>query len=322
MEWSNEKTIEFLELYEKETLLWNPKHISHKDRNAVNDSWKKIEAILNISVKELKKKKNVLLATYRKLARKVQDSTKTGSGASDVFKPNWFAYENMAKFLHSIYTPATTINSEEMHNMKYYMNDDDDDDDDDDDNGNEDEVACLEEDSEKENLENKTKRKTTMQIPTEKARNKKQKLSKTDPIKHQMTEAFKILKTVAKKHKKTEPLEKDQCALYADLLCSKLRSFDENLREIAMLEIYNLLFRLKKQNMSSQQQPHYQYNITPGYAQNYSQPLHSTTTNIPFNYEQHDSPNFSQIPNSQSSEQYNPQTFTSTPSLFHSLTDL
>lgn len=60
----------------------------------------------NFSVKtditEIKKKKDSLMATYRKLLNKVKASKGTGSGAKDVIKPDWFAYNSMA-FLHGIY---------------------------------------------------------------------------------------------------------------------------------------------------------------------------------------------------------------------------
>jgi len=38
------------------------------------------------------KKKDSLMATYRKLLNKVKASKGTGSGAKDVIKPDWFAY--------------------------------------------------------------------------------------------------------------------------------------------------------------------------------------------------------------------------------------
>lgn len=69
----------------------------------------------NFSVKtditEIKKKKDSLMATYRKLLSKVKLSKGTGSGAKDVFKPDWFAYDAMA-FLHGVYTPKKTISTE------------------------------------------------------------------------------------------------------------------------------------------------------------------------------------------------------------------
>jgi hypothetical protein len=41
MEWTNELTIEFLDLYEKENPIWDPKNQLHSNRNIVSDSWKK-----------------------------------------------------------------------------------------------------------------------------------------------------------------------------------------------------------------------------------------------------------------------------------------
>lgn len=38
---------------------------------------------------------------------------------------------------------------------------------------------------------------------------------------------------------------KDQCKLYTDLLCERLRAFDDYTRDIAMHEIDNIIFRLK-----------------------------------------------------------------------------
>lgn len=60
-----------------------------------------------------------------------------------------------------------------------------------------------------------------------------------------MEDAFNILKKVS-----AEP-SRDECSLYAELLAKKLRDFDENTRELVMLEIDNYLYRLKynpKQN--------------------------------------------------------------------------
>jgi len=59
----------------------------------------------------MKKKKDSLMATYRQLLNKVKASNGTGSGAKDVIKPNWFAYNAMA-FLHGIYAAKKTISTE------------------------------------------------------------------------------------------------------------------------------------------------------------------------------------------------------------------
>lgn len=111
MEWTNQQVLQFLELYEQEELLWNPKHENHKNRNLTYDAWKQIEMTMGIPLKILKKKKDVLLATYRKLAKKVESSKKSGCGTADVFEPTWFAYNKMS-FLRTVYLPRSTINSE------------------------------------------------------------------------------------------------------------------------------------------------------------------------------------------------------------------
>ena len=61
MDWSNELTMEFLDAYEKESVIWNPKNKSHSNRNLVNDAWKRIQQGLSASydIAALKKKKNL-----------------------------------------------------------------------------------------------------------------------------------------------------------------------------------------------------------------------------------------------------------------------
>lgn len=112
MEWSNEVTLNFLDAYQNEELLWNPRHPQHKNKNLKYDAWKRIESNLNIPLKTIKKKKESLLANYRKLARKVADTKKSGCGTDEVYQPVWFAYSRMAKFLQAVYLPNETLNTE------------------------------------------------------------------------------------------------------------------------------------------------------------------------------------------------------------------
>lgn len=114
MEWSNEVTLEFIRLYEQHPVIWNPKDVQHKNRNLVADAWQDICDSLSVptTIQELKKKKESLMATFRPLLNKVKESSKTGSGVEDVYKPNWFAYECMAKFLVGVYTPKTTTSTQ------------------------------------------------------------------------------------------------------------------------------------------------------------------------------------------------------------------
>ena len=61
MEWSMEKTMEFLDLYEVENLIWDPKNPYQIDRNFVHDSWKRIQSkrTFECSIKILKIKKTI-----------------------------------------------------------------------------------------------------------------------------------------------------------------------------------------------------------------------------------------------------------------------
>lgn len=114
MEWSNEVVLEFLDLYENEPVIWCSKHLKYKNRNEVNDAWKRIEEKISItcSTNELKKKKESLMATFRPLMKKVKASLGTGTGLDEVYKPTWFAFEKMASFLGGICTPRETQNTE------------------------------------------------------------------------------------------------------------------------------------------------------------------------------------------------------------------
>ncbi|KAG5881064.1 hypothetical protein JTB14_014943 [Gonioctena quinquepunctata] len=109
MKWSNEMIMEFLRWYEKEPVIWDPRNVSHKDRFAIADAWRRIEANMSVPcvVEELKRKKDSLMATFRSLTIKVKTSLECGQGTEDVYRPNWFAYDTMSKFLGEIYQPRT-----------------------------------------------------------------------------------------------------------------------------------------------------------------------------------------------------------------------
>nr|CAI5850894.1 unnamed protein product [Callosobruchus analis] len=106
MEWTNDLSLKFVNIYEKFLILWDP---SHK----LNEAWVAISEELEIGVPELKKKMTSLLATYRKVRKKLAITGKSGSGADDDLSPVWFAFK-ASRFLHSKYKPKSTINTEEI----------------------------------------------------------------------------------------------------------------------------------------------------------------------------------------------------------------
>jgi len=79
-DWTNEISIKFVELYQTEGILWNAKHRNHKDKAKMNDAWCRISKILNISIEDLKNKKNSIMATFRGHLRKKKASIKSGAG--------------------------------------------------------------------------------------------------------------------------------------------------------------------------------------------------------------------------------------------------
>ncbi|VVD02401.1 unnamed protein product [Leptidea sinapis] len=97
-DWSATTILKFLEAYHNEPCLWNPKDAEDKDRQKVNDTWTRLSIIMNKSVKELKTKKEILMATFRRHLKKKKDSIRSGAGSDDVYTPVWFAYDLMESF--------------------------------------------------------------------------------------------------------------------------------------------------------------------------------------------------------------------------------
>lgn len=113
-EWSNDKIIKFLELYAIERVIWDPSNKSHKLKHKVHDAWNRISNNLdNTPIEDLKSKNKSLMATFRPLLKKKQNSIRSGAGADDVYLPVWFAFEIMESFLGSIYDVEETINTED-----------------------------------------------------------------------------------------------------------------------------------------------------------------------------------------------------------------
>lgn len=114
MDWSNEKVLEFIELYQAEDSLWNSKNKFHKHRNVTADAWERIKSSITLecSVADLKKKKESLMTTYRHHLNKKKKSVKSGAGHDEIYQTTWFAYAAMDSFLGSNYDCITTRDTE------------------------------------------------------------------------------------------------------------------------------------------------------------------------------------------------------------------
>lgn len=80
MEWTKEKTFEFIEEYRKRELLWNPKHPQYFNKILKNDAWKELGEAINMSPEDCKSKINNLQASLRREKQKIAKSLGTGKG--------------------------------------------------------------------------------------------------------------------------------------------------------------------------------------------------------------------------------------------------
>lgn len=78
VDWSNDDILHFLECFEGEPCIWNPQDKSHKDKRKVADAWIRLSDTLNTPVKELKKKKDILMITFRRHFNRKLNSINSG----------------------------------------------------------------------------------------------------------------------------------------------------------------------------------------------------------------------------------------------------
>ena len=83
MEWSNEKSLQLIDLYRGHECLWNPKIVDYKNRVKKVDAWNEIctQFVPKLDVIELKKKMESLLSSFRRERQKEKcSSSGTGKG--------------------------------------------------------------------------------------------------------------------------------------------------------------------------------------------------------------------------------------------------
>lgn len=111
MEWTQEKTIELIQEFEKNECLWNVRIKDYKDLLKKKDAWCDIAKMLESNVEEVEKKMKSILSAYRREKKKV--------GTNGVYEPKWFAYKHML-FLHDINRSKKTKDSKKGKVSVYY----------------------------------------------------------------------------------------------------------------------------------------------------------------------------------------------------------
>lgn len=90
MEWSKDMTLKFIELYENNNIIWDPRNKNHFNKLLKNDAWNKIAIDLSthssyeISADECRKKMQTLLSSFRRERAKWKRSFATGKGNDEV----------------------------------------------------------------------------------------------------------------------------------------------------------------------------------------------------------------------------------------------
>lgn len=87
--------IEFLNHYEDHPCLWDKSIPDFKNRQKRDAAEEKLLPVSGLSnIKDLRAKIRSIRGTYNQELGKIKKSMRTGSGATDVYKPklNWFSY--------------------------------------------------------------------------------------------------------------------------------------------------------------------------------------------------------------------------------------
>ncbi|CAK1597891.1 unnamed protein product [Parnassius mnemosyne] len=242
-DWSDETTLLFLESYQNEQCIWNPKDVNHKNRKKVNDAWTRLCVIMNKSVNELKSKKEILMATFRRHLNKKKDSIRSGAGANDTYKPIWFAYDLMESFLVPVYNSTQNINTEWGSSSQEIPNET---------------VETEIEEGEENTLAQPLTSSHTPKPGTSRRR------PATDLAERQMSSAFGQLTNILTKRQNEhtpQPKEDDDCDLFSKLLAKKLRELPPDDRKLFMYDIDTLFINRIKERLIRRQTPSPHYSV-------------------------------------------------------------
>ncbi|RVE54385.1 hypothetical protein evm_000870 [Chilo suppressalis] len=225
MNWENATILRFLELYKNNACIWDPKNKNH-NRRSINKAWKNIRDELGLpyTVKDIKKKKDSLMAAYRGYKFKIKKSEILGDV---VYQPIWFAFPLMDSFLGSVYSYNGTINTT--------INTEGEDSEEQDIDMNETAISNQYHPSNAKQMATPVAFKRRYHDPPELMQAQKQ-----------MNHAFNFMKKVYHRSKDNDD---DECSIFGILIAKKLRRLTEEHRDIMMVKI-NQLFIDECRNFS------------------------------------------------------------------------
>ncbi|XP_050510607.1 uncharacterized protein LOC126887243 [Diabrotica virgifera virgifera] len=233
MEWSEEAIIEFLHLYENERVIWHPSFRRDKySHHEVHDAWKRIQTEFSLkkSIEDLKKKREHLMGTFRKCVAKIKASEESGSDTDEKYKPKWFAFDIMARFLNHLIEPMETIKLEKVQRIP------------------EEQDNYIENETQDDDISNiymsstEPKRLTTKRRAT--SNNSINKMTKSSKIAQDTTDDkvendYDIFQEIS------QLTQKDEYDIFGELIAKRLRGLRQHERDYLMHEMENMMYQAK-----------------------------------------------------------------------------
>ncbi|XP_054007409.1 uncharacterized protein LOC128891708 [Hylaeus anthracinus] len=245
MDWSNETTLLFIELYKKNTCLWNPMDKNYKLRCVKNNAWKDICSVVKCSPHEARRKLESLLASFRRERNK---ELRTGT-----YRSSWFAFRSM-QFLMNKFQPSYTGKSPLEKNTPTSEDSHTDEEDS--------TVECSHIPDERSNVEVKCDEKATSSAASNKIEKRKEFASPRklllkrkkfiqDP---QMERAYRIIEETVSKR-----TARDASTIFGEHVTMKHRSYNRHTQSVVEHLISNILFDadMGKYNENSQSRDDY-----------------------------------------------------------------
>lgn len=98
-EWSYDKVLQLIALFQQRPMLWDTRCITYKDRQKRHEVTLELAARFNVEKDEIERKlKNLQSHFYREFKREELSKSSGGTGSIGVYRSKWFAY-NAMKFL-------------------------------------------------------------------------------------------------------------------------------------------------------------------------------------------------------------------------------
>ncbi|XP_054010747.1 uncharacterized protein LOC128893649 [Hylaeus anthracinus] len=210
MEWSDDATLQFIEIYRANEILWNTKHPSYYNKMKKNDVWDEIAMEFHTTAEECKKKMNALRSALRRERAKIKKCQGTRKGRDDVYESGWYAFKSLL-FLwdkNKVRSSQSTIREEKIDIL---------------DNDTSTETQAISKDILSSQIQSSTK----FNIK-----------SKYD---ERLDEVFQILSKasrVAEAHH-----EEDENQVFGQLVAKKLQKYSPDVQTAIQREIMNILFR-------------------------------------------------------------------------------